>query len=61
MNQNCWFFRLLVTTSADQTASIWKTEDFSLYRQLKYDGGQRWVWDASFTNDSQYLVTGKQS
>ncbi|KAK7573855.1 hypothetical protein V9T40_011046 [Parthenolecanium corni] len=48
---------LLVTTSADQTASIWKTEDFSLYRQLKYDGGQRWVWDASFTNDSQYLVT----
>lgn len=51
--------RLLATTSADQIARIWKTEDFSLYRQLKVDGGQRWVWDASFTNDSKYLVTGK--
>lgn len=47
-----------MTTSADQSSCIWKTQDFSLYRQFSYSSGQRWVWDAAFTNDSQYLITG---
>ncbi|XP_065199469.1 target of rapamycin complex subunit lst8 isoform X2 [Planococcus citri] len=47
----------LVTTSADQSAIVWKTQDFSLYREMKIPSGQRWVWDAAFTNDSQYLIT----
>jgi len=48
---------LLVTTSADHTARIWSTQDFSLLQELKTPA-QRWVWDAAFTSDSQYLFTG---
>ncbi|KAK4875684.1 hypothetical protein RN001_012106 [Aquatica leii] len=47
---------LLVTTSADQTARIWKTCDFSLLQELKQEN-QRWVWDAVFSSDSQYIFT----
>uniref|UniRef100_T1JEE6 Target of rapamycin complex subunit lst8 n=1 Tax=Strigamia maritima TaxID=126957 RepID=T1JEE6_STRMM len=47
---------LLVTTSADQTAKIWKTVDFSLVTELKAPN-QRWVWDVAFSADSQYAVT----
>lgn len=50
--------RLLVTSSADQTACIWKTSDFSLKQELK-DEHQRWVWDTAFSNDSEHLLTGK--
>ncbi|KAI5698838.1 hypothetical protein M8J75_012584 [Diaphorina citri] len=48
--------RLLATTSADQTARIWNTEDFSLVRELG-TANQRWVWDAAFTLDSKFLLT----
>lgn len=48
---------LLVTTSADQTARVWKTADFSLYQELKVED-QRWVWSAAFSIDSQYILTG---
>ncbi|PSN45751.1 Target of rapamycin complex subunit lst8 [Blattella germanica] len=47
---------LLVTTSADQTARIWKTSDFTLLQELKHEA-QRWVWDAAFSADSQYILT----
>jgi len=47
----------LVTTSADQSAFIWKTSDFSLKQELK-DEKQRWVWDTAFSNDSEHLLTG---
>lgn len=50
--------RLLVTTSADQTARVWKTADFSLVQELKTEA-QRWVWDLAFSADSQYILTGK--
>lgn len=50
--------RLLITTSADQTAKIWRTSDFSLLQELKQQN-QRWVWDAAFSADSQYVFTGK--
>lgn len=46
----------LVTTSADHTAKLWRTSDFSLIQELTTES-QRWVWDASFTADSQYLLT----
>lgn len=46
----------LLTTSADSTAKLWNTTDFSLYRELKIDTN-RWIWDAAFTSDSQYLFT----
>lgn len=48
-----------MTTSADQTARIWSTEDFSLVKELKHES-QRWVWDAAFSADSQYIFTGKK-
>ncbi|KAJ8964957.1 hypothetical protein NQ314_004512 [Rhamnusium bicolor] len=47
---------LLVTTSADQTAKIWNTADFSLLQELKQEN-QRWVWDAAFSADGQYVFT----
>ncbi len=46
---------LLVTTSGDGTARIYKTTDFALYKELKVDS--KWIWDAIFTNDSKYLFT----
>ncbi|KAL1453137.1 hypothetical protein WDU94_007308 [Cyamophila willieti] len=48
--------KLLATTSADQTARIWDTTDFTLVRELG-TSNQRWVWDAAFTLDSKYLLT----
>lgn len=77
---------LLATTSADQTAKIWRTADLlPLSERLENEGptggtglnsnwplaenlsplallttsNQRWVWDVAFSNDSQYVVTGK--
>lgn len=53
-----WYIcSLLVTTSADQTARIWKTMDFSEVQVLQHDA-KRWVWDAAFSADSQYVFTG---
>ncbi|XP_030758560.1 target of rapamycin complex subunit lst8 [Sitophilus oryzae] len=46
----------LITTSADQTAKIWDTEDYNLQKELKQDS-QRWVWDAAWSADSQYVFT----
>lgn len=61
INQSCHsfspFLSLLVTTSADQSARVWRTTDFTLLTELKQEG-QRWVWDAAFSADSQYIVTG---
>lgn len=91
---------LLMTTSADQTAKVWRTADLLPLRESdlldgsngqsennekcitrkystaswpKCDGlqptplielkdeknNQRWVWDAAWSADSQYAVTGK--
>ncbi|XP_012275123.1 target of rapamycin complex subunit lst8 [Orussus abietinus] len=47
---------LLVTTSADQTARVWKTSDFSELQSLQHDA-KRWVWDAAFSADSEYVFT----
>jgi len=47
---------LLATTSADGSAKIWRTADFSCQCELK-DNHQSWVWDCAFTSDSQYLIT----
>lgn len=49
--------RLLATTSADQTAKIWRTADLTLMTELK-ETAQRWVWDCAFSGDSQYIITG---
>jgi len=46
----------LATSSADGTAKIWRTIDFSLVTECK-DNQQRWVWDLAFTCDSRYLFT----
>ena len=50
-------YRLLATTSADQTCCIWRTADLSLMTKLR-DQNQRWVWDCAFSGDSQYIITG---
>ncbi|XP_011308901.1 target of rapamycin complex subunit lst8 [Fopius arisanus] len=47
---------LLVTTSADQTARVWKTSDFSETQVFQHES-KRWVWDAAFSADSQYIFT----
>ncbi|GAB0094335.1 Protein LST8 homolog [Sergentomyia squamirostris] len=47
---------LLLTTSADGTAKLWNTSDFTLHRELRIDT-KRWIWDGSFSADSQYLFT----
>ena len=49
---------LLATTSADGTAKIWRTSDFTCQYELKHDRLQNWVWDCAFTSDSVYLITG---
>ncbi|XP_062525777.1 target of rapamycin complex subunit lst8 isoform X2 [Bombyx mori] len=49
---------MLVTTSGDCSAKIWRTSDWALLRELRRDT-QRWVWDAAFTLDSRFLFTGK--
>lgn len=46
-----------MTTSADQTARVWKTTDFSEVQVLQHEA-KRWVWDAAFSADSQYIFTG---
>lgn len=46
-----------MTTSADQTARVWKTTDFSEVQILQHEA-KRWVWDAAFSADSQYIFTG---
>ncbi|XP_066153352.1 target of rapamycin complex subunit lst8 [Euwallacea fornicatus] len=47
---------LLITTSADQTARVWNTREYSLLQELTQDN-QRWVWDAAWSADSQYVFT----
>lgn len=47
-----------MTTSADQTAIVWKTTDFSEMQVFQHES-KRWVWDAAFSADSQYIFTGK--
>ncbi|VVC97520.1 unnamed protein product [Leptidea sinapis] len=51
------FDKMLVTTSGDCSAKVWRTKDWTLMRELRHDA-QRWVWDAAFTLDSRYLFTG---
>ncbi|XP_063536592.1 target of rapamycin complex subunit lst8 [Cydia strobilella] len=48
---------MLVTTSGDCTARVWRTSDWGLQRELRHDS-QRWVWDCAFSNDERYLFTG---
>jgi len=53
-------YRYLATCSADATIKIWKvspTLEFTLDKTLT--GHQRWVWDAAWSTDSAYLVTGE--
>lgn len=57
---NLTIFSLLVTTSGDGTARVWSMHDFSLVKELTHTS-QRWVWDAAFSADSQYVFTGKCS
>lgn len=50
--------KLLITTSADQTAKIWETQDYNMQQELT-QVNQRWVWDAAWSADSQYVFTGR--
>jgi G protein beta subunit-like protein len=49
--------RYLATCSADKTVKIWDCKN-SFDELQTLEGHQRWVWDASFSADSAYLVTG---
>lgn len=50
--------RHLATCSADSTVRIWSTVNFEYTPEKTLTGHQRWVWDAAFSADSAYLVTG---
>ena len=54
-----FLFSLLATASADTTIRVWKTIDFSMVAQLSLPDKQRWVWDCAFSEDSQYIISGK--
>ncbi|KAL1497225.1 hypothetical protein ABEB36_008221 [Hypothenemus hampei] len=47
---------MLITTSADQTARIWESDEYTLKQELTRDG-QRWVWDGAWCADSSYVFT----
>lgn len=54
------FYRSLATCSADTTVKIWSISPNYEFKQDKVLlGHQRWVWDAAFSADSAYLVTGE--
>ena len=48
--------KLLATTSADSTVSLWDVSD-SFAKKKTLEGHQRWVWDCAFSMDSSHLVT----
>lgn len=51
--------RLLATCSADTTIKIWQIgDDWRVRKKTDLVGHQRWVWDAAFSADSAYLVSG---
>jgi target of rapamycin complex subunit LST8 len=47
---------LLATTSADQTIKLWDTSSWTCDKTLM--GHQQWVWDAAWSADSAFLLTG---
>jgi target of rapamycin complex subunit LST8 len=50
----------LATCSADTTIKIWQIENnYTVTHKKTLYGHQRWVWDAAFSADSAYLVSGK--
>ena len=51
--------RHLATCSADHSIKLWSTANFEYNLEKTLTGHQRWVWDAAFSADSAYLVTGK--
>jgi WD40 repeat protein len=48
---------MCVTTSADSTAKLWMLEDYSLRFVLKDVDQTKWIWDAAFTHDGEFLCT----
>jgi G protein beta subunit-like protein len=51
--------RHLATCSADSTVKLWSTAGYEYTLERTLTGHQRWVWDAAFSADSAYLVTGE--
>lgn len=51
--------RHLATCSADSTVRLWSTLNYDYVPEKTLKGHQRWVWDAAFSADSAYLVTGE--
>lgn len=50
---------LLATCSADTTIKLWQIENnYTASFKKQLTGHQRWVWDAAFSADSAYLVSG---
>ncbi|KAK8886933.1 hypothetical protein M9Y10_037967 [Tritrichomonas musculus] len=49
--------KTFITTSADSTAKIWDFENYQLKFTLTDPTQEKWIWDAAYTRDSQYVVT----
>lgn len=50
--------KYFVTCSADSTAKVWDVSTKELFFHIKGEGMTKWVWDAAFTADSEYVATG---
>lgn len=49
--------RLFITTSADSTSKLWDFDNYQLKFTLTEPTQEKWIWDAAFTRDSQFVVT----
>ena len=50
--------KTFVTTAGDSTAKLWDFETYELKFTLAEQNQKKWVWDACYTRDSNYIVTG---
>lgn len=50
--------KTFVTTSADSTAKIWDFNNYSELFKLADSSIKKWVWDAAYTADSKFIITG---
>ena len=50
--------KVLATTSADTTVNLWRPHAEGFAKISTLEGHSRWVWDAVFSSDGLYIVTG---
>lgn len=49
--------RYFVSTSGDRTAQLYKSTESVVEKHVCLQGHTKWVWDATFSADSMYVLT----